>query len=252
MSGVEIWSHNDEDRRRPLVDALEHGCAWIEPDVWVVGDEVMVGHDRPDARMSLRSAYLSPLLERADAGALDPVYLVLDVKSEADSSLPVIERVLRDYPTLINHWDESGRSGPVTVVLSGNLANRLVSQSDPTWVTYDGRVGRVPAGATAERMPLVSAGWRDHFRWRGVGSVPQRDQQHLRELVDEVHAMGLQVRFWGLPEWTPWRRTSIWRVVLAAGVDVVSTDHPAAFASFLRQHEPASNHQDVSRGRPSS
>ena len=243
------WSHNDEDRDRPLLDALEHGCAWIEPDIWVVGDQVLIGHDGPDPASTLEAVYLAPL--RALRDELPEIYLVLDVKSEPEASLPVIQALLAAYDDVLTH----ARSGtvvrrPATVVLSGTLANRVGLQADSVLLTYDGRLGNVPERAVADWMPLVSASWRDHFWWRGFGPILRRDRTRLAELVSETHDAGLRLRFWSLPEWTPWHRKRLWRTLLDAGVDVITTDHPAALAQVL--HEREAGHQDVSRGRPSS
>ncbi|WP_052592151.1 hypothetical protein [Luteipulveratus mongoliensis] len=243
-----LWSHNDEDRRRPLLDALEQGAGWIEPDVWVVGEDVLVGHDRPDPSMSLREVYLEPLRQRHDD--LDHFYLVLDVKSAPDISMPVIERTLAAYDDVLTHATRGTVvRRPVTVLLSGTLSNRVALQADSVGMTYDGRLGNVPDGASPEWMPLVSASWRDHFWWRGVGPMLPRDQRRLRELVTEVHEAGLRLRFWSLPEWAPWWRRRLWTTLLDAGVDVITTDRPEKLGRLLRAREA---HQEVSRGRPSS
>ncbi|MDE9367497.1 hypothetical protein PZ938_17890 [Luteipulveratus sp. YIM 133132] len=247
-SWMAAWSHNDEDRRRPLLDALEHGCAWIEPDVWVVGDQVLVGHDRRDARHTLAELYLDPLRDRA--ADLTRLYLVLDVKSEPAASLPVIERALSAYDDVLTHVvDDVVVRRPVTALLSGTLANRSPVRAGSVHLAYDGRLGLVPPEADPAWMPLVSAHWRDHFWWSGFGPLLPRDHARLTRFVDEAHERGLLLRFWGVPEWTRGSRRRLWEALLDAGVDVITTDHLTALTALLEQRE---GHQEVSRGRPSS
>src|ERR1043165_7084012 len=53
-------AHNDYEHARPLLDALDHGFASVEADVWLVNGRLLVAHDeeavRPDR--TLQSLYL--------------------------------------------------------------------------------------------------------------------------------------------------------------------------------------------------
>ena len=59
-------AHNDYHHPRPLLDALEVGFCSVEADVYLVGDELLVAHDREDLvpEKNLKDMYLTPLLER--------------------------------------------------------------------------------------------------------------------------------------------------------------------------------------------
>jgi hypothetical protein len=65
---VPCHSHNDYWRPRPLLDAISVGCSSVETDVWLIDGELYVGHRMHslDEKKSLRSMYLSPLLEMLD------------------------------------------------------------------------------------------------------------------------------------------------------------------------------------------
>ena len=41
-------AHNDYEHERPLLDALDHGFASVEADVWLVDGQLLVAHDRED------------------------------------------------------------------------------------------------------------------------------------------------------------------------------------------------------------
>lgn len=62
---VPCHSHNDYWRARPLLDALAVGCTSVEADVWLIDDQLYIGHrlGSVDRNKSLRRMYLDPLLE---------------------------------------------------------------------------------------------------------------------------------------------------------------------------------------------
>jgi hypothetical protein len=59
-------AHNDYKHARPLLDALAHGFASVEADVFLVDGELLVGHDPSELRSgrTLTSLYLEPLRNR--------------------------------------------------------------------------------------------------------------------------------------------------------------------------------------------
>jgi len=69
-------AHNDYEHDRPLYDALSRGFKSVEADVWLVGGELLVAHDREDVRRgrTLESLYLAPLrqLIKQNGGAVYP------------------------------------------------------------------------------------------------------------------------------------------------------------------------------------
>ncbi|MGI9240008.1 MAG: hypothetical protein ACR2RV_04365, partial [Verrucomicrobiales bacterium] len=62
-------AHNDYEHERPLHDALEHGFCGVEADIYLVGGELLVAHDRKDLKpeRTLQALYLDPLQKRVEA-----------------------------------------------------------------------------------------------------------------------------------------------------------------------------------------
>src|SRR5437763_12069874 len=62
-------AHNDYEHKRPLFDALGHGFCSVEADVYLTGDQLLIGHERKDLRpeRTLEKLYLDPLRERVKA-----------------------------------------------------------------------------------------------------------------------------------------------------------------------------------------
>lgn len=227
-------AHNDYEHERPLLDALDHGFTSVEADVWLEDGDLFIGHDGPDHGRTLRSLYLDPLRHRRRGHQHLPTRLLIDVKSHGDEAYDVLNRQLSAYPDLFTCWRGGRRHRrPVTAVLSGELANLTVPATDQRWFGFDGRIGSLPAGATAEQLPLVSENWNKFFTWQGIGPMPSDQRATLHRLVDELHAERYQVRFWATPDLLPAPRRAVWRELLAADVDVLNTDHLADLQHFL-------------------
>ena len=79
-------AHNDYEHDRPLLDALDDGFTSVEADVWLVGDQLYIGHDGPDLSRTLAATYLEPLRQRFrdNGGSIYPVsytHLTLPTKA---------------------------------------------------------------------------------------------------------------------------------------------------------------------------
>jgi glycerophosphoryl diester phosphodiesterase len=76
-------------------------------------------------------------------------------------------------------------------------------------------------------MPRVSANYKNHLIWQGKGRMPEDEFAKLEMLVDSLHANGLKIRFWAVPD-----RPAVWQMLLDAGVDWISVDHLQKFRDF--------------------
>lgn len=72
-----LWrahAHNDYDHPRPLFDALDHRFGSVEADIFLVGDQLLIGHDASelDPARTLESLYLDPLaaIVKANRGSV--------------------------------------------------------------------------------------------------------------------------------------------------------------------------------------
>src|SRR5262249_53171070 len=122
-------AHNDYEHKRPLFDALEHGFCSVEADIYLSGDQLLIGHERKDLRpeRTLEKLYLDPLRVRikANEGRVyrggPGFYLLIDVKTEARSTCAALHKVLARYDDILS-VSRDGKFEPraVTVVVSGN------------------------------------------------------------------------------------------------------------------------------------
>ncbi|MEU7299741.1 phosphatidylinositol-specific phospholipase C/glycerophosphodiester phosphodiesterase family protein [Streptomyces sp. NPDC007206] len=245
-----LWNahaHNDYEHPRPLSDALDHRFGSVEADIFLVGDQLLIGHDSSelDPSRTLESLYLDPLAARVRAhhgtvyrGWRRPLQLLIDIKTEGSSTYLELDRHLRRYPHLFTRYAH-GRvhPGPVTAVVSGDRAARVPMEAqDERRAFYDGRLTDLRSAAPATFIPLISDNWTQNFTWTGEGAFPDAERQKLRGITAAAHARGQQVRFWSTPDAAGPARDALWTELLAAGVDYLNTDDLAGLEAFLDAH----------------
>lgn len=230
-------AHNDYEHPRPLLDALAQGFCSVEADIYLVDGQLLVAHNLPDVRpeRTLEKLYLDPLRARAKANGGQvytngpPFWLLIDVKTEAKSTCEALHKVLERYADLLSvTTDGKFERKAVTVVVSGNTARDGIKAQTRRWAAIDGRPPDLDTDAPAHLVPWVSDNWRNHFKWTGDGPMPAAEQTKLREFVAKAHKQGRLVRFWATPE-----KTTVWRELHTAGVDLINTDKLADLRAFL-------------------
>ncbi|MBL1082882.1 phosphatidylinositol-specific phospholipase C/glycerophosphodiester phosphodiesterase family protein [Streptomyces actinomycinicus] len=248
-----LWrahAHNDYAHPRPLSDALDHRFGSVEADIFLVGDQLLIGHDASelDPARTLESLYLEPLCARVRAGHGSvyrgwrrPLQLLVDIKTEGSSTYLELDRHLRRYPHLFTRYAH-GRvhPGPVTAVVSGDRAARapMAAQTERR-AFYDGRLSDLGGSAPADFISLISDNWTQNFTWTGQGTFPDAERQKLHGITGAARARGQQVRFWATPDTPGPARDALWTELLAAGVDYLNTDDLAGLETFLDSHPSA-------------
>ncbi|WP_432561423.1 PI-PLC domain-containing protein [Kineococcus sp. SYSU DK003] len=225
-------AHNDFEHPRPLFDALERGFTSIEADVWVVGDQLLVGHEPWQLRSArtLQSLYLDPLRRNPS-----PVNLLVDVKTGAEPGWARLHSVLQGCGDLLTTWSADGTRTPgaVTVVVTGNRAIESMARQAVRSAAVEGRAQDATGPCSAEFMPEIGVDWSTTYRWRGEGPMPAGERAALHGLVAATHRAGRRLRFWATPDEPGPARTAVWSELLAAGVDRLNTDDLDGLAQFL-------------------
>jgi hypothetical protein len=228
-------AHNDYEHTRPLLDALDAGFGSVEADIWLVEGELRIGHDYNDLKpgRTLQSLYLDPLEQMADAGTLEPLVLLIDIKSEGESTYAALEQVLAGYREMLAGFGD-GKTVPglVTAIISGNRPLATMQAEASRLAFYDGRLSDLGGSLSPDLMPLVSDNWTKNFSWTGAGDMPANEAQKLKDIVETAHAAGYKVRFWETPETPGPDRDRLWRTLADAGVDFINTDDLSGFAAF--------------------
>jgi glycerophosphoryl diester phosphodiesterase len=234
-------AHNDYEHARPLLDALDHGFCGIEADVYLVDGKLLVAHDRSKVtpNRTLELLYLDPLRDRVrqNGGRVYPrvypngpvVTLLVDIKSDAESTYKVLKKVLQQYADILTiHEREISTTKAVHVIISGNRPRATMAMESVRLAGVDGRIPDLESGDSAALIPLISDNWTQHFKWNGQGEFPDAEKQKLHRFVERAHSQQRKIRFWGTPD-TP----IFWKELYEAGVDLINTDNLAGLKKFL-------------------
>jgi hypothetical protein len=235
-----LHGHNDYLQPVPLRTALELGFGSVEADVFLVDGELRVGHERWQLRpgRTLRSLYLEPLRAhvaanggrvRADGA---PFVLLVDVKADGAAVYRRLRAELAEFaPMLTRFVGERIERGAVTVLLSGDRPRELLAAEAERLVALDGRLRDLEAipSPSVALVPWISDAWSRVSDWNGADEWMADEAARLTAIVARAHAQGRELRFWGAPD-----RPEAWAKLLAAGVDRIGTDRPAAAAAFVR------------------
>ena len=100
-----------------MLQALEHGFASVEADVFLVGDKLCVAHepDKITPERTLQSLYLDPLRQRVKENG-GRVYrdgsrflLLIDLKTAAEPTYQRLHEILAGYQDMLTTFDSQGR-----------------------------------------------------------------------------------------------------------------------------------------------
>ena len=216
---------------------FDQGFCSVEADVFLDKRGLLVGHTVFDIRpeRTLQSLYLDPLRERVKRNkghvqsADTTFYLLIDIKTDAQSTYAALAKVLAEYADLLTTTrDGKTTPGAVTVVISGNCDREGIAAECVRRVAIDGRAKDLDGDSSAALVPWISGSWSSMFKWNGVGPMPDAERKRLRDFVAKAHDRKRVVRFWGTPD-TP----AAWAEQLTAGVDLINTDRLADLRRFL-------------------
>ena len=235
-------SHNDYLHQRPLWEAIAYAFASIEVDIHLVDGALLVGHDADDLDVSktLQSLYLDPLRDHVREHD-DRVYpsphslvLLIDIKSDAKSTYEALRGVLSQYSEMLTSYSETSvQPGAIDVIVSGNRPRELMMNEVVRFATYDGRLADLEVEVPANFISLISDNWENHFEWRGLGSLSDREHLQLTQIVQATHRRGYRLRFWNTPSPENGSLESVWSQLLDAGVDLMNIDDLAAYRDFV-------------------
>ncbi len=259
---VRCHSHNDYWRKVPLFSALRVGCVGTEADVWLVGDDLLVGHERAalTANRTFRSLYVDPLVKILDHANPDTVLgsqdesknqtvargvfdmspnqtlaLLVDVKTDGAATFrKVLEQVepLRQRGWLSTFENGHVRYGPVTLVGSGNTPFDVVVENGTyRFAFFDAPVDGLENSVFDQTNSYYASASLEHAVGRvWFGLLRGGQLRQLRYQVQQAHARGLQSRYWDLPAWPVSMRNAIWNLLVSESVDLLNVDDITAAA----------------------
>jgi alkaline phosphatase len=230
-SKIKVHSHNDYLQKEPFWAAYYAGCASIEVDVFYVDGKILVAHNLKDTLSSntLSSMYLQPLNQMAvmlKSVAKPKLQLLIDVKSEADSSLKYIVAELKKYPEIIG---VNNPKSNITFVITGHKPKPENYVNYPEFIKFDHQDIKDLSAIELSKVGLVSLAFGGFSDWKGIEAMPQEDEKKIKEIIELSHSKGKLFRFWGTPD-TP----LAWAKFKKLRIDFINTDKPKDCVEFFK------------------
>ncbi|RIV20568.1 alkaline phosphatase [Fibrisoma montanum] len=236
-SPAQAHSHNDYEQTIPFWQAYDQQFGSIEADIYARDGQLYVAHAPADIKPSrtLEALYINPMVEKvrankgkvyADAGY--GLQWLIDLKTPASVSLPLLVRSLSAYP------DVFGPGGPVKVVVSGNVPKPDQFASYPNWIQFDGRPDAAYTPEQLAHVGLISQDFKKYTRWNGKGLIVKKEREQIQQVIRQVHQQGKKIRFWATPD-----NVNTWKALMNLGVDYINTDQIAGLGHFLQQRQTA-------------
>ena len=231
-STANAHSHNDYEQPVPLYTAYYSGFGSIEADIFLINDSLLVAHTPADLNKhrTLENMYLKPLAAFIEnnrgyvyADTSRKLQLMIDIKTDAKSTLNKLIALLQQYPVLI-------RTNSLQIVISGNRPDPTNFASYPSCIWFDGVLDMHYSKEAMTRIAMLSDDLKKYTRWDGNGTIPARELNKLQGLVAYAHQLHKPVRFWGAPDFM-----DAWYQFIQLHVDFINTDSIKALSAFLKQ-----------------
>jgi alkaline phosphatase len=229
-TSVNTHSHNDYEQEQPFTLAYQHGFGSIEADIWLKDGNIFVAHDAKDIRSSrtLAALYLQPIdsilkVNKSIYPHAQKLQLLIDIKTEALSSLSALIEVLKQYPSII----ENKR---IIIAVSGNRPDPKKYAEYPSFIYFDGRPTEVYSREALKKVALISEAFYKFSLWKGEGSMREEEKKKMMEVVEASHQMKKPFRFWATPD-----TKDAWKMLMDIQTDFINTDKIEALSNYITQ-----------------
>lgn len=241
---INAFAHNDYQHKRPLFEAINNGYTYIEADVYIHKNQLVVTHVLPSIHhhRTLENLYLQPLADYVQKnngevypGYTAPVTLMIDIKSDGAKTYQLLKPILEKYRSLLSGYQNGQlQTGVVRIVLSGHKPYDLLRDDQNRLAFIDEDLRKINRDTTANEnmMAMASCKYSKLLKWKGSGLFSSRERNRLAAYVDQAHRCGAKVRLWSSPD-----NQAVWKQLLQCGVDLINTDKLARLKDFLNSDE---------------
>ncbi|MGC4037140.1 MAG: alkaline phosphatase [Chitinophagaceae bacterium] len=225
-------SHNDYNNPVPFYAAYAEGFGSIEADILLQDGVLYVGHSEEDIKFkrTLEDFYIKPLLAGMKKNNGTPyadknrsLQLLIDIKTEAVSTLDALIKLLKKYPELTD-------SSLIKWVISGNRPESSKFSTYPSFIWFDGNIEDNYSEDALTRIAMLSADLKNYTEWNGKSNATEESDRKIKAAIAKVHGLKKPVRFWDAPD-----HINMWYELMHFGVDYINTDHIHEFAGFLNK-----------------
>lgn len=222
---AKIHSHNDYKQKVPFWTAYECDLSSIEVDLFLKNDTLFVTHSEKEITSynTFEHLYLKPIQKILEINPElnQEIQILVDIKSEAVSTLRSIVNVLESYPNLIN-------SENISFVISGNQPKPEAYINYPFFIKFDYQSLEPISGESLNKVGLISLPFSKFSKWNGKGRLTIEDYKTVKEIIDKAHSFNKPFRFWGCPD-----SKTAWKAFAELGVDFINTDMPFKASKYI-------------------
>jgi len=240
------YAHNDYHHKRPLYEALENGYTYIEADIYLWRNELVVAHVIPQLRShkTLENLYLAPLrncingTDRKITIPDAPITLMIDIKSGGERTYQALAMQLEKYQEILSEYrDGQVIQRQVTIVITGHKPVVFIKAQRNRFAFIDEDLLQVKDDTLATNLyQTASCKYARLLKWTGHGDLPAEERRMLCDYVTLAHRYGKKVRLWASPE-----NHVVWNALLDCGVDLINTDRLTDLKEFLNDRQVIAN-----------
>ncbi|WP_240345268.1 alkaline phosphatase [Flavobacterium sp. CLA17] len=148
---------------------------------------------------------------------------MIDIKSDAESTLKLIVQQLKTFQEIIS-------SKNIKVVISGNRPLSAQWASYPEFIYFDGRLNENYSPEELARIEMMSQDLKELTVWNGKGVLTQADLGKIQSTIKKVYDQHKKIRFWATQD-----NVNTWVTLMNLKVDFIGTDDVAALAEFIKK-----------------
>lgn len=220
-----IHSHNDYKQEFPFWNAYINKAASIEIDLFLKNEQLFVTHSEDEiiTENTLEFLYLEPINKLEAIHNLRELQLLIDIKSEAYTTLYKVIEVLKEYPNLFENKK-------IQVVISGNRPKPKDYPNYPDFIKFDHQNLDDLNEIDLTKVALISVDYKDYAVWNGYGRMTTADLDNVKSAIKKAHDTGKPFRFWATPD-----TKTAWTYFAKLDVDFINTDNPSEAYNYLKQ-----------------
>jgi alkaline phosphatase len=222
-------SHNDYEQASPFTLAYEHRFGSIEADIWLKDGNIFVAHDAKDIQpaRTLAALYLDPFDEILQKQkniypGQQKMFLLIDIKTEAISTLDALIKELQRYPSIIQQKN-------IIIAISGNRPKPDQYKNYPQYIKFDGRPSEAYDKESIKKVALISEAFYKFSLWKGEGTIKEEEKKNMQAAVKASHQWKKPFRFWATPD-----TKDAWQTLMDIEADFINTDHIESLSTFLQ------------------
>jgi alkaline phosphatase len=228
-------SHNDYEQKTPFYLAYNAHFGSIEADIWAVNGELFVAHNRSQitAERTIESLYILPIVKLFGANdgkawKEDPsnFQLLIDLKTEVEPTLSLLVEKLKKYPEV---FDPKVNRNAIRITITGNRPKPEEFKNYPDFIFFDGNIDKRYDSTQLKRIALYSENLKTLTKWNGNENIPEKEELRLKQMIDSVHSLKKQIRFWNAPD-----QSTAWKILMSLHVDYINTDHIPELSAYLK------------------